>query len=166
MLKIYAAVNKVGNLWKLNKSLASRSRKPSVAACERLCGLRAKDVASEDTGETAAGRCSPCGQRSARKFYGKYLQRKNDVVNRSEGSLAGKIQQFGPAEKILDKGRWSQSAHLPVTAARNAGRVKGLRDSSSLLARVVGFEDFQIQGGRWDKKSSVPKRLRSVGLEL
>lgn len=59
MLRIYAAVNKVGNLWKLNKSLTSRSRKSSVVACEGLCGLRAKDVASEDTGETAADRVQP-----------------------------------------------------------------------------------------------------------
>lgn len=73
---------------------------------------------------------------------------------------------FRPAEKkAQDKGRWSQSAHPPVTPARNAGRAKGLRDFPSPPTWVVGFEDFQIQGGRWDKKSSVPKRLRCVGLE-
>ena len=37
-------------------------------------------------------------------------------------------------KKAQDKGRWSQSAHLPVTTARNAGRVKGLRDFSFPLA--------------------------------
>ena len=59
-----------------------------------------------------------------------------------------KSGSFGRPKKVLDKGRWSQSAHRPVTTARNAGRVKGLRDSSSLPAWVVGFEDFQIRGGR------------------
>lgn len=47
----------------------------------------------------------------------------------------GQIRLFRPAEKkAQDKGRWAQSADLPVTTARNAGRVKGLRDSSSLPA--------------------------------
>ena len=63
------------------------------------------------------------------------------------GSLKGKFGCFGRPKKILDKGRWSQSAHLPVTTARNAGRVNDLRDLSSLLAWVVDFEDFQNQGG-------------------
>ena len=48
MLRIYAAVNKVGNLRKLNKSLDAGTRNPSVATCEGLCGPSAKDVASED----------------------------------------------------------------------------------------------------------------------
>lgn len=61
--------------------------------------------------------------------------------------LRGKPGGFGQPKKVLE-GRWSQSAHLPVTTARNAGRVKGLRDFPSPPAWVVGFEDFQIQGGR------------------
>ena len=64
------------------------------------------------------------------------------------GSLRGKFGCFGQPKKVQDKGRWSQSAHPPVTPARNAGRAKGLRDFPSPPTWVVGFEDFQIQGGR------------------
>ena len=62
--------------------------------------------------------------------------------------FGGESDDFGLPKKVLDKGRWSQSAHLPVTTARNAGRVNGLRDFPSPPAWVVGFEDFQIRGGR------------------
>ena len=145
----------------MNRSLASTIRKPSVTAYEGLCGPRAKDVAFEGYGQSAAS----VGGDLEKKFYGKYLQRKNGAVGGSGGSFWWQIRRFRSAEKkAQDKGRWSQSAHPPVTPARNAGRAKGLRDFPSPPTWVVGFEDFQIQGGRWDKKSSVPKRLRCVGL--
>jgi hypothetical protein len=77
-----------------------------------------------------------------------YRQRKKALWADLAAVFGGKSDDFGRPKKVLDKGRWSQSAHLPVTTARNAGRVKGLRDFSSLLAWVVDFEDFQNQGGR------------------
>ena len=118
----------------------------------------------EDTGE-AVGRVRPVWAAVSEVVLRGYLQREKVVTRRHRMQSYGQIRLFRPAEKkAQDKGRWSQSAHLPATTARNAGRAKGLRDFPSPPTWVVGFEDFQIQGGRWGKKSSVPKRLRCVGL--
>ena len=132
----------------MSKSLAAGTRKPSVATCERLCAPKVKDVASADAKETA-GRVRPVWAEVGEDVLQGYLQRENSMGSGTTAAvLRGKTGNFGQPKKVLDKGRWSQSAHLPVTTARNAGRVKGLRDFPSPPAWVVGFEDFQIQGGR------------------
>ena len=69
--------------------------------------------------------------------------------------------RVSPEGKRCDEAAWEAvlGANSAVSAGRkksnkikgggrNAGRVKGLRDFLSPPASVVGFEDFQIQGGR------------------
>ena len=60
------------------------------------------------------------------------LQRKNDVVAEIIWSFKGENRRCGLPKKVLDKKRWSQSAHLSATTARNAGRFKVLSDCDFL----------------------------------
>ena len=99
--------------------------------------------------EEAVGRVGPVWAEVDEGVLRGYLQRKNSLGSGTRAAgFGGKSGDFGRPKKVLDKGRWSQSAHLPVTTTRNAGRVKGLRDFPSPPAWVVGVKDFQIRGGR------------------
>ena len=134
-----------GALWQEPRLGANRA---NIAACEGLCRALAEGAASGSTKE-AAGRVRSVWVEAGEVVLQGYLQRKNSLGSGTTAAvLRGKSGGLGQPKKVQDKGRWSQSAHLPVTTARNAGRVKGLRDFPSPPAQVVGFEDFQIQGGR------------------
>ena len=121
---------------------SSGANSASVAACEGLCENLMEGAASGDAGETA-GRVRPVWAEAGEVVLRGYPQRKNSMGNGTAAAVLWvKSGSFGRPKKVQDKGRWSQSTHLPVTTARNAGRVKGLRDFLSPPAWVVGFEDF------------------------
>ena len=130
-------------------ALAHKStNQANVAACEELCEALVEGAASGDV-EEAAGHVQPVWAEVGENVWRGYLQRKNSVGSGTRAAVLWvKSDDFGQPKKVLDKGRWSQSAHLPVTTARNAGRVKGLQDFPSPPAWVVGSRDFQNQGGR------------------
>ena len=98
--------------------------------------------------EAVAGRVRPVWAEVGKGGLRGYLQRKKRMGGGTAAAVLWvKSGSFGRPKKVQDKGRWSQSARLPVTTARNADRVKGLRDFPSPPAWVVGFRDFQNQGG-------------------
>lgn len=88
----------------MSKSLAARTRKPSVATCERLCAPRVKNVASEDAKETA-GRVQPVWAEVGENVLRGYLQRENSLGNGTRAAgFGGKSGDFGLPKKVLDKG--------------------------------------------------------------
>ena len=82
----------------MNKSLAAGIRKPSVAAYERLCGPRAKDMVYPNVGKTADS-VQPVWAEVDEDVSREYLQRKNSMGDRISDSFEAQIRQFRPAEK-------------------------------------------------------------------
>lgn len=66
-------------LRKWSTSLATGTKKPLVATCERLCAPRAKDVASADATETA-GHVRPVWAEADEDVLRGYLQREKGVT--------------------------------------------------------------------------------------
>lgn len=82
----------------MSRSLVDGIRKPSVSACEGLCGPRAKDVASEDTRE-AVGKVQPVWAEIGGVNFAGISPEEKGTVGGSGGSFWGQIWRFRPAEK-------------------------------------------------------------------